>query len=473
MKIQSENFLSNENPLSLLKRKNSILEGLTFKELNFTIPKIKEKRISEHEFLYVYHDPTLPIVNLNILFEGGIESQPHDEPALLPILVEVWENGGANGKGPEEISEALAELGVEFQISLHQEIILVEMYVLKDNFQKAFSILKEILLKPEFSEERLHTTKLKFKDNLKRRNDKPEQIASRKIKELFEHPRKVFESISPEEIDKVQKRDLIHAYQKILKTRRMHVTIDGDLEGIPYEEMISSLSEEMGEIQNPFVLHKENKPKLGRQDLKNTILLIEKNVPQAVIVLGTKVPSYNDPKNFSLRSSNYILGGGSFVSKMMREIRVKRGLAYYAYSHIRFFHEEGRFTSSTGTNVNQAPESLKIMLDLIENFHLYVSDEDVEITKEALINSHVFEFSNPTRILRSIVLERIYQTPENYLVLFPSKIRSITKKEIIQDFQSYITANQLWIVVVGPRSLEKELKKFNRKVLIFDPDQPL
>lgn len=469
MNLNAQIIHSNEQ-ISQIYRKNSILNDLKIKPLRFELPNIKTISISENETIYLYEDTTLPLVNLNIIIEGGTLQEQNNERGVYSILVELWQNGGANGKTTEEISEELAEIGAELNFHLLQDQIVIEMFCLKDHFNEAMNILNDILTKPTFSEDKLTTIKLRYIDSIKRRNDKPEQIANRKLREIMEFPNRISESLDIEDINKITREQIIDVYKRIISQRKMHIALDGNIQNIDYYNIFTNLSKQLGEVKNPFSISRLKSTQKGKSNLKNKILLVEKNVPQAVIVLGTYIPSYNSEDSIPLRLANYMLGGGSFVSKMMREIRVKRGLAYFAYSSTRFNALEGRFISASGTNYQQANETLKIMMDLIKTFPDLINDDDIKIAKDALVNSYVFEFSNPSKILSLYIREKIYNPPKSYLMLYPEIIQQLPKQEVVKIYKKYINVKDLWIVVVGPNDLKNTLKNLNLEVITIDPE---
>ncbi len=469
MQLESSPLVE-KNQMENIFRKNGILSDLKIKPIQFQLPEIKVMPISEFETLYVLEDSTLPLINLTLIIEGGILQESNEERGLYSVLLELWRNGGANGKSAETISEELAELGVEVNFQLNYEFIAIQMYCLKNNFLEAIKILKEILLYPEFAQDKLETIKLRYIDSIQRRNDKPEQIAYRKIKELMEYPDKILENVEKEDIEKITREQIRKAYKNILSSRYMHIALDGDLQNLDYYNIFKNLSNELGAVKNPYIvknLNINNKGK-GNNKYKNKILLIEKDIPQAVIVMGTFIPSYNSYSSYPLRVANYILGGGSFVSKMMREIRVKKGLAYFAYSSTKFSIFDGKFISASGTNSEQANLTLQLMLELINKLPEITTDEDLQITKDALINSFIFEFSTPTKILHAFILEKIYNSPIK-LTEFPNIIQKLTKQEILKTYKEYIQPENLWIVVVGPKNMYNRLNSI-LPTTIFNPD---
>lgn len=459
--------------LNVIFRKNGILEGIQIPELNYQIPKIKIHNLSKYETLYIYEDSTLPIVNIFFFIEGGTFQEPNELRGIYPIFLELWQTGGANQKSGEKISEELANYGAEVSFSVNSNHILISFTCLKKNFIPAFEILKEILLYPEFSEEKLNTIKLKFIDTIERRNDRPEKIASRKILELLMYPNLPVESVSKEQIQKINRDLILKTYRNVLSARRLHISIDGDIQDLPYVELLNEITKQLGEIKNPFIVKEQPNKEKGLVKLKNHILLVEKNIPQSVIVLGTLLPPYKSEDTYPLLLGNYILGGGSFVSKFMREVRVNRGLAYYSYSSARFYSHLGHFLAVSGTNTDQTSETLNIKLDIIKNFSNLLTAQEIQIAKDAIVNSFIFEYNNPSRVLYMEVLNRINDLPEHFMQIFPKKIKTVDKKTIVDVFNQYIKINDLWIVVVGPPEIQESLKGFGLPIKKVDSETEL
>lgn len=468
MKIESSPILNKD--FDIIYRKNGILQNIEIPELKFQIPEIQTYDISPYETLYVFADSTLPIINISIVIEGGILQEPNEKRGLYSVLLELWQSGGANQKTGEKISEELANYGAEVSFNLKYDHILISFSCLKNNFKPSFEIFKEILLKPEFSEEKLQTIKSKFIDSIQRRNDKPEKIAGRKLLEILQYPDIPVESISKDNLEKINRDLILKTYREILSKRRMYIAIDGDIEEIAYIDLFKEISKGFGEIKEPFVVRNQKKQYKGLEKFKNQILIIEKKVPQSIISLLTHLPPYQSEEIYPLMVGNYILGGGSFVSKMMREIRVNRGLAYYSYSSTKFYPEIGHFIAISGTNSNQVKETLKIKLELIENFSKYLSEQEIQIAKDAIVNSFIFEYNNPSRILYMKILNKINNLPENFMENFPKEIQKINKEKIINVFYKYILQKNLWILIVGPKELQNSLKDFQLPIKILDPE---
>ncbi|MDH5656360.1 MAG: insulinase family protein, partial [Spirochaetia bacterium] len=188
-----------------------------------------------------------------------------------------------------------------------------------------------------------------------------------------------------------------------------------------------------------------------------------------VIFTGTYVPPHNSPDFYALQAGNYILGGGSFNSRLMREIRTIRGLAYYAYSRNIFQKKTGYFASGAGTRIDKVSESLSLMLEIIGGMKAPVKEQELDLARESIINSLVFQFDNPEDILDNEIRFINHGMPENYLKMFPEKINALSREQISKAFQKHIKTDSMHIAVAGPASLKAELETI-RPVIVIKPE---
>ncbi len=472
MNIQAETrkIEIDENRIQFINRKNNILKNIKIPELKFKIPEIQIISLTNSETLYLHNDPSLPIVNIQFIIEGGLLNESSDEIGLYSSFVSLWESGGANLKKGEKISEELAEAGAEIEFSLQNDYIRIQFTTLKENFHRSFAIFKDILLKPEFDNDRLNIIKMQMIDSINRRNDKPESIGIRKIKEIMYYPKKIQENISREEVERIQRENIIKIYKKILTNRKVHIGIDGDISDIPVEKLFLDISREMGEVIKPFEVKKEILPVKGLEKLKNKIVVVKKSIPQSVIFMGNFIPGRNSDEFYALQVGNYLLGGGSFVSQLMREVRVKRGLAYYSYSQNVYDAYLGRFIASSGTTSEKVDETYKIMLDIIQKFSQNLTEEEIKIAKDSIINSFIFDFDNPSKLIFLKIMLNIQGIQDSYLEEFPEKIQRVKKEDIVKAFQKYIQPDIFWYVIVGPESIQNQLKAIKSEILVIEPE---
>jgi zinc protease len=199
--------------------------------------------------------------------------------------------------------------------------------------------------------------------------------------------------------------------------------------------------------------------------------LAAKDLSQTSILIGDLGLSKENPDQYAVRVLNYILGGGGFNSRMMREIRSNRGLAYSAYSYFQVGRRlPGPFVAGTETkNVSVLPAislTREIMNDLRDN---PVTDEELQLAKESQINSFVFGFENTHSVVSQQMSLAFFEYPENYLADYRDHIAAVSVADVQRAAQEFINLSRQQIVLVGnPEEFGDELKQFGLPVVEVD-----
>jgi len=172
---------------------------------------------------------------------------------------------------------------------------------------------------------------------------------------------------------------------------------------------------------------------------------------------------------------NYILGGGGFNSRLMREIRSDRGLAYSAYSYFQIGRRlPGPFVAGTETkNASVGPAislTRKIMQELRDH---PVTEEELQLAKESQINSFVFGFENTHSVVSQQMSLAFYGYPADYLAKYRQRIAAVTVADVQRVAREFIDLARQQIVLVGnPQEFRSELGGLGLPVVDVDLDQP-
>lgn len=473
-----------------LHRKGGVLDGVKIHPLDWKSPGIRTVAIDPSATLYVLKDETLPLVNLRLIFEGGSSSEGKQH-GIKSALAQAMKLGGAAGRSGETIADELAGLGASLDIGSTEESFIISLSCLKGDFPAAMRILEDVLLRPDFRPEVLSVIQASMKTGVQRRNDRPESIAQRKLREVMLLPDLRGHSMTLEDIEHINLDAVRESHRELFARRTLHIALDGDIDSLTapdatipagamapapgpagrpaYEDMLLSLVQKMPAVTSPYRVFEAEKPAHGLTALRGKILLVNKDVSQAVVSVGTFLPQHNAEDFYGLQAGNYILGGGSFVSRLMQEVRAKRGLAYYSYSRNDFEARFGRFVASSGTRADRTAETLRVMLEVMEGMN-HIPPDELKLAVDSIVNSLVFEYDNPGRVLGSEIRFRMHRMPTNYLEHFQQRLGQVRTTEVSDVFARNVHSKDLWIVVVGPSSLKQDLEKL-RPVVVVEPEE--
>ena len=455
-------------------RKGKILSGLDIKPLNFSSPDIQEKVLSSGPLLLQTSDNSLPMVTVGIVFEGGLNAERPENRGTLEATIALMKIGGAGDLNGEAMARKIARLGARLSFDAGYENWSVNLTVLKKNFNESFALLQDILLKPKLPADSLLTVQNSFRSGLAQRNDRPDSIARRKlIERLYKgYSRGYF--IQKENINNLKVENLKAELARRLRKKDAIVVAGGDLDGLDIETKFNALFNAfpapVGELKIERPTYQDLSQKNGKQ--AREILLVNFPAVQASILVSGYLPRRNHPDFYNLQVGNFVLGGGSFNSRLMKEIRVKRGLAYYAYSYNSFFMEDGRFIAASATRLSSVKQTLSLILENVHGIRNGVSEQELGLARDSILNALIFQFGNPSSILQNEVRFRRHGLGKNYLSLFGEKIRAVNNAGIRKTVSKYLDKEKMIIIVVGPASLKSELEKI-RPVRVVNPEDIL
>jgi zinc protease len=181
---------------------------------------------------------------------------------------------------------------------------------------------------------------------------------------------------------------------------------------------------------------------------------------QSHILIGAPGVARNDADYFPLYVGNYILGGGGFVSRLMQEVREKRGMAYSVYSYFIPMQQPGPFQIGLQTRKDQADEAIQIVSKTLHDFiELGVTEKELLAAKQNIINGFPLRIDSNKKILDYLSAIGFYHLPLTYLDDFPSKISRVTTAEIRAAFKRKVNQDVLATVIVGAPEENHKAKK--------------
>lgn len=425
-------------------------DQLTFPQLEFTFPKVDMSRLSNGMRLYLMADHELPLVEMTLMVEGGSIYDPLNKTGLSALFAATLETGGAGELSAAELENELEAMAAELTVSSSSYDYSIDLSLHQQDLSRGIEILADLLRRPRFETDRLELARKQLLELIRRKNDDPGEVSSRLLAEAV-YPGHPFGSTPvAEEVEKLTRDDLIRLQQESLQPQKIWIAVSGDFEK---DKLVELLEKSLGDWQ-PVVSATKPIPALPPQP-DGKIWLADKDVPQTSIKLGHSGLSKDNPDFFAVRVANFILGGGGFNSRMMREIRSNRGLAYSVYSYF----ELGRrlpelFVAGAETKCASTFEVVSLMRQLMQEMREKpVSAAELELAKKSLINSFVFAFSDTHSIVSRRMRLDYFDYPPNYLETYREKIAAVTIADVERVAKKYLRPDQLQIVLVGDTDL--------------------
>jgi predicted Zn-dependent peptidase len=429
-------------------------------QIKFSAPAASRYTLDNGLVIYAVKDNTLPVVHISALIHTGSSRDPKGKAGLAQMAVELLRDGGTAGYPAEEMDKTLEYLGASLEVSAYTEESAAEMTVLRKDLDKVLDIFSDVLRNPVFEEEKIKIARDESLEIIRRRNDSPSKAAVREARRMFfgqDHPygRRSEEST----VNAVSKADLAAFHSAYFKPNNIILAVSGDFSS--EEEIVAKIKEKFGSWQRgeipPFALP-QSAYSGGRK-----VYHIEKETPQAFIVVMHKGIGRTDPKNHTLSVLTDILGGG-FQSRLFTEVRSKKGLAYDVGSGNANFTNDGFLISTCGTKPETYSQALsEILRQLGLTGEEAVSRDELDRSKASIINPFVFKFSTPHRLAMQRATEEFHSFPKDYLDNYVESVSRVDAAKVQAAGKKFTNPDNALILIIG------NSKKFDRPLSEFGP----
>jgi len=258
-------------------------------------------------------------------------------------------------------------------------------------------------------------------------------------------------------------KDLKNRWKKYVNSSNL---IFGVVSSLPYEKVKKNSEQYFNNVisGNRISYKIDNKYKNEISKKSKNIYFLSKDIPQATIVLGTVAPNFNKDSRYDLTVMNYILGGGSFNSRLMMEVRVKRGLAYSVQSIYRSRFNTGLFLTFTQTKTKSTSLALSLLLQNLKKIAKEdVTKDELVWAKNSISNSYLFNFETNIDLLSNYFMKEYYELDQTYFSNYTNNIQLVNSKKLQKNTEK-LFSNGFIKVVVGNELLRKELSKFGNIV---------
>ena len=436
---------------------------LDYPALDFHLPDVQTITLVNGIRLYLKEDKELPLVQMTAMVGSGAMTTPEGKTGLDGLFGSTWRTGGAGDRTPEALDEYLDFLAADLSASMGAYSAQLSLSLRSEDLDKGLAVLSDLLIRPRFAEQRLELARLQAQESLRRQNDSPGAISRRLLMAALYPHHYLGYSPTAESLAAVTRQDLVDFQQTYFAPNNLWIAVSGDFDR---ENLLRLLDDNLGDWPQRQV-PLQQLPEVTRSKA-GAIQVAAKELPQTTIVIGDLGLTKDHPDQYAVRVLNYILGGGGFNSRMMREIRSNRGLAYSAYSYFQVGRRlPGPFVAGTETKNASVVPALGLTRDIMTGLREeLVSDEELQLAKESQINSFVFGFEDTHAVVSQKMSLAFFGYPDDYLARYRDRIAAVTAEDVQRAAREFIDLSRQQIVLVGnPEGFRHELEKFNLPVV--------
>ncbi len=437
----------------MLKKRNHFLGRLLLCLLAFSIVpahagvKIQSWKAKSGAKVLFVENHDLPMLDVAVHFDAGSRRDIPKRLGRASLTASLMQLG-AGGLSEEVIAKRLADVGAQMGASFEPDRAGYSLRTLSSarEREQAVQILAAVLTAPDFPDAVVQREKARVIAALQEEATQPASIASKAFSKAIygAHPYGLPPDGEVETIAKLTREDLLNFYTLRYAAASAVVAIMGDVtradaEAIA-ERLTTGLQADVACEDLPAVLP------LAKAFAER----IDHPASQAHILIGAPGIKRGDADYFALYLGNYVLGGGGFDSRILKEIRQKRGLAYSAHSYFAPMKQEGPFEIGMQTKKQDADTALKVAQETLVRFiQEGPSATELKQAKNNIILGFPLRIDSNAEILNYLGVIGFYDLPLTYLDDFPGKIKQVTAREIQDAFKRRVNPDKLVTVIVG------------------------
>ncbi|MDN5076569.1 M16 family metallopeptidase [Aliarcobacter butzleri] len=386
----------------------------------------------------------LPILNLQLVFQNSGYIQDKDKSGLVNLSSSIL-NEGTKELGSSNFAQILDENAITIHSSNGFETFVIEISSLKEQSKKAVSLLNDLLKSPNFTQSSLDKIKTIQTGYLKRKENDFDFIAQNQLKALLfkdtalENP----SSGTIESISKIELKDIENFLSKTISLNNLIIVAGGNFTQKEIETLIKPI------LENLKIGEKSEVKKIDFKSQKSEKTL-QRDTEQAYIYFGS---SFNidskDEENYKAKVASFILGGSGFGSRLMEEIRVKRGLAYSAYGNISINKTHTYFSGYLQTKNETAKEAQELVSKLVDEFvENGVTQEELTAAKNFLLGSEPLRNETLAQRLNKSFTLYYRGLDQDYSKKELEKIQNLKLEDLNNYIKSHKEINNLTFSIV-------------------------
>ncbi len=412
----------------------------------FTPPEPTRIQLANGMVVFLQPDHELPLITATARIRGGSISEPPDKTGLTDIYADVWRTGGTKTKTGDQMDDFLEARAAKIEADNQSDSTSLSLNCLKGDFDAVFELYLDILHNPEFREDKIQLSKQQAYTAIARRNDEVGAIVHRESLIIGYGKDNPYARV-PEfaTVASVMRQDLLDWHQRYVHPNNIIFGITGDFDVKEMEAKLRAAFDSWAkgpEAQQPEIKFTEPKP--GLYFVRKT------DVNQSTISMLDLGIERSNPDYYAASVMNEIFGGG-FSSRLFNNLRTARALAYavgggigYGWDHPGLTDIQMQTKSSTTV---EGIEGLDGQIDnLLKNA---ATPEELKRAKDDILNSFVFQFDTPDKVLQEKMAYEFYHYPLNFLERYRSEVEKVTAEDVARVAHKYIHKNQFAVLVVG------------------------
>ena len=408
--------------------------------------------------VWLVESPSIPMVDIQVAFDAGARREPQDQAGLATALAMMTDKGvQAQGQQPaldeNALGEAWADLGASFDAGAGKDSFSYSLRSLTvpDLLQRSVQLAARQIAHPSLPADVWQRDRARWSASIAESNTRPGTVAGRAFTQAVYGGHPYGWRTTEQTLAKIDVKAIRAFHDQYIQACRAKVSVVGAVDKAQADalvtQLLSQLPKDDGKGCQPLPAVAEVPALKAAQDVR-----IPFQSAQAQVLIGQPGIKRNDPDFLALLVGDHILGGGGLVSRLMEEVREKRGLTYGVSSSFSPGLHAGAFVVSLQTRPDQAEQARQVAQETLAKFVAEgPTEQELRDAKDNLIGSFALRIDSNRKLLANVANIAWNDLPLDYLDHWTDKIEALTVKDVRSAMQRAIQPDRMVTVVLGEK----------------------
>ncbi len=393
---------------------------------------------------WLVEEHSIPFVALEIRFRGGSALDAPGKRGAINLMMATLEEG-AGEMDAQQFATAREALAASYRFRVSDDTASISAKFLTENRDEAVALLRLALMQPRFDQDAIDRVREQVISGIKSDATDPSAVAGKTFDKLAwgDHPYGSSRDGTIESVSALTRDDLLDAWRRVFGRDRIYVSAVGD---ITPEDLGALLDRLLGELPE------KGAPLVDRAKLLLTpgVTVVPFDTPQSVALFGHQGIKRDDPDYIPAYILNEVFGGGGFESRLMNELREKRGLTYGVSTYLVPMEFGELIMGQVRSDNARMAESIDLIRKewrkIAENG---LTQKELDDAKTYLTGAYPLRFDGNAPIARILVGMQIIGLPIDYIQTRNDLVRAVTLDDINRVARRIYQPDKLRFVVVG------------------------
>ncbi|MFG6594695.1 M16 family metallopeptidase [Sulfitobacter sp. 1A13368] len=399
---------------------------------------------------WLVEEPSIPFVALEIRFRGGASLDAPGKRGAINLMTGLLEEG-AGEMDARAFSRATEALATNLSFDVSDDALSVSARFLTENRAPSIDLLRAALQEPRFDEDAIERVRGQVISNIQSNQKDPNKIAQQTFDRIAfgDHPYGSSLNGTLESVAGLTRNDLLAAHRAVLARDRIIVGVVGDITPEELGQMLDKLLGGLPAEGAPM-------PPRAEVDIPSGTTVVDFATPQSVALFGQPGLAQDDPDWFTATVLNHVLGGGGFESRLMTEVREKRGLTYGIYSYLAPRDLAETYLGSVSSSNDRIAEAIEVIrAEWAKAAAEGITQEELDAAKTYITGAYPLRFDGNTPIANILVGMQMLGLPTDYIATRNDRVEAVTLEDVKRVAAELLEPENLHFVVVGqPEGLE-------------------